>query len=162
MSRNLIEQWRSGSTQKRNFNKWVRPKESDLKHEYKVEYEIKPLKRMLNDPWPTVSDFLESARKAKIVEITPSMDRRIAYRSRTDSKESLIGLISSYRSYPEFRNEKTVQAIYDAFENNTPMTTPIVLEMPDGSMRVMGGNTRMDIAFQMGVNPKVLLIKVPS
>ena len=39
------------------------------------------------------------------------------------------------------------------------MDYPIVIEDEDGSKRVFSGNTRMDIAFQLGINPKVLLIK---
>jgi hypothetical protein len=39
------------------------------------------------------------------------------------------------------------------------MFMPFVIETKNG-MRVMAGNTRMDISFQMGVNPKVLLIRI--
>ena len=39
------------------------------------------------------------------------------------------------------------------------MDYPIVIEFSNGSKRVFSGNTRMDIAFQLGINPKVLLIK---
>jgi hypothetical protein len=39
------------------------------------------------------------------------------------------------------------------------MDYPIVIEDEDGYRRVFSGNTRMDIAFQLGINPKVLLIK---
>jgi FlaA1/EpsC-like NDP-sugar epimerase len=71
----------------------------------------------------------------------------------------LLDLIKSYRSYPEYRNEETLKAIYDGFKNNQPMDLPIVIEFKDGYKRIFSGNTRMDIAFQLGINPKVLLIK---
>ncbi|MGA1049105.1 MAG: hypothetical protein ACO3UU_13940, partial [Minisyncoccia bacterium] len=84
---------------------------------------------------------------------------RIAYRSGTESKEELLDLIKSYRSYPKYRNEKTLENMYNRFETNQSMDMPIVLEFGDGQRRIFAGNTRMDIAFQLGINPKVLLIK---
>jgi hypothetical protein len=89
------------------------------------------------------------------------MDSRISYRSGTQSYEELLNLIKGYRSYPEFRNEKTLKGLYDAFDRRGEMTMPIVLKFKNGNMRVMGGNTRMDVAFQKGYLPKVLLITVP-
>jgi hypothetical protein len=67
-------------------------------------------------------------------------------------------MIRRYRSYPEFRNEGTVQAIYDGFNNNSPMVLPIVIEYADGEREIFSGNTRMDVAYQLDVTPKVLLI----
>jgi hypothetical protein len=67
-------------------------------------------------------------------------------------------MIRRYRSYPEFRNEGTVQAIYDGFNNNSEMVLPIVIEYADGEREIFSGNTRMDIANHLGITPKVLLI----
>jgi hypothetical protein len=39
------------------------------------------------------------------------------------------------------------------------MDLPIVIEDESGYRRVFSGNTRMDIAFHLGINPKVLIIK---
>jgi hypothetical protein len=39
------------------------------------------------------------------------------------------------------------------------MDYPIVIEDENGSRRIFSGNTRMDIAFQKNINPKVLLVK---
>jgi hypothetical protein len=102
---------------------------------------------------------MDAIKKVKIITITPSEDQDIDYRSGTESYDELLDLIKSYRSYPEFRNEETLKAIYDGFKNNQPMDYPIVIEDEDGYRRVFSGNTRMDIAFQLGINPKVLLIK---
>jgi two-component system CheB/CheR fusion protein len=57
------------------------------------------------------------------------------------------------------RNKKTLKSIYDGFKTNQPMDLPIIIESEGGYKRVFSGNTRMDIAFQLGINPKVLLIK---
>jgi len=144
------------------FTNWVVPSDKDIALEYKIEYEIKPLKQLTNNAFPTVDDFIKAVKKAKVIDITPSVDRKIQYRSKTRSKEQIISLIKNYASYPEFRNEKTIDAIYKAFEDNKPMKMPFILKFPNGEMRIMSGNTRTDIAQHMGVTPKALLIEIPK
>jgi len=136
------------------FSNWKLPSLSQLKQEFKIEQEMKG-----NEFWESEEDFLNSIENGEITTITPSEDQNIDYRSGTESYEELLDLIKSYRSYPEFRNEKTLQSIYDGFKNNSPMDLPIVIEFRDGSRRIFSGNTRMDIAFQLDINPKVLLVK---
>jgi hypothetical protein len=136
------------------FSNWKIPSSSQLKQEFKIEQEMKG-----NEFWEDEEAFLNAVKNGKIVTVTPSEDQDIDYRSGTESYEELLGLIKSYRSYPEFRNEKTLQSIYDGFKNNSPMDLPIIIEDDNGYRRIFSGNTRMDIAFQLGINPKVLLIK---
>jgi hypothetical protein len=136
------------------FSNWKIPSLSQLKQEFKIEQEMKG-----NEFWEDEEEFMDAIKKGKIITITPSEDQDIDYRSGTESYDELLDLIKSYRSYPEFRNEETLKAIYNGFKNNQPMDYPIVIEDETGSRRVFSGNTRMDIAFQLGINPKVLLIK---
>jgi hypothetical protein len=136
------------------FTNWKLPSLSQLKQEFKIEQEMKG-----NEFWDSEANFLNAIKNGEIVTITPSEDQDIDYRSGTTSYEELLDLIKSYRSYPEFRNEKTLKSIYDGFKTNQPMDLPIVIKSEDGYKRVFSGNTRMDIAFQLGINPKVLLIK---
>jgi len=136
------------------FSNWKVPSLSQLKQEFKVEQELKG-----NEFWKDETDFLNSVKNGKVITVTPSDDQNIDYRSGTTSYEELLDLIQGYRSYPEFRNEKTLKAIYDGFKNNQVMDYPIVIEDKNGFRRVFSGNTRMDIAFQLGINPKVLLVK---
>jgi len=136
-----------------SFSNWVMPSEDKLRLEFRVEQELKR-RNFFKD----YEDFRQKIEQAEVVEVTPEMDSRIGYRSNTQSKEELIDLISTYASYPEFRNEKTVENIYTGFKNNKPMDYPVVLKFSDGRMRVFSGNTRMDVAFQLGINPKVLLV----
>jgi hypothetical protein len=136
------------------FFNWKIPDTSQLKQEFRIEHEMKG-----HDFWEDEDDFLNSVKNGKIITITPSEDQDISYRSGTRSYEQLLNLIKSYRSYPKYRNEDTLKSIYDGFKTNQPMTLPIVIEFKDGNKRIFSGNTRMDIAFQLGINPKVLLIK---
>jgi hypothetical protein len=136
------------------FNNWKIPSTSQLKQEFKIEHEMKS-----NDFFNDEDEFLQAVNNGKIITVTPAVDAQIEYRSRTTSREDLLGLIQMYRSYPKYRNEDTLQALYDAFKTNQPVDLPIVIEFTDGTKRIFSGNTRMDIAFQSGINPKVLLIK---
>lgn len=146
--------------EKAKFNNWVMPSVKDLELEYNIEYKIKPLKKMLGDPWPTKEHFLKAASDGEIRTVSKSLNSKISYRSNTASKEQIISLIKGYASYPQFRNEQTIDSIYNGFKNNEPMKTPIVLVLPGGKLRIMSGNTRMDIAFQLGVEVKALFIEV--
>ena len=136
------------------FSNWKIPSISQLKQEFKIEQEMKG-----NEFWKGEEEFINAAENGKIITITPSEDQNIDYRSGTESYDELLDLVQSYQSYPEFRNENTLKAIYDGFKNNQPMDYPIVIEDENGNRRVFSGNTRMDIAFQLGINPKALLIK---
>jgi hypothetical protein len=136
------------------FSNWVMPSESKLKQEFKIEQEMKG-----NEFWENEEDFLNAVKNGKITTINSNEDQDIDYRSGTTSYEELLDLIQGYRSYPEFRNEKTLKAIYDGFKNNQAMDYPIVIEDENGAKRIFSGNTRMDIAFQLGIDPKVLLVK---
>lgn len=134
---------------------WIKPTEDNLKHEFKVEIELKG-----NNFFSSWEQFKTQADAAQVVELTAAMDRKISYRSRTKSKQQLINLIRGYRSYPEFRNEQTIENLYTRISNDETMTMPIVLKFNNGQMRVLGGNTRLDVAFQLGKTPKVLMIEV--
>lgn len=140
-----------------NFTNWKKPNTDEMKLEYKVEYQLKGLSNY--DWFPTVDDFILAIKKAKVIEVDKELDYTIRNRSRTRTKDELLNLIRNYASYPEFRNEKTIDNIYEGFKNNSPMTMPIVLKIGD-KYRIFSGNTRMDIAFQLGINPKVIILPV--
>lgn len=140
--------------EKTSFSNWIIPSTAQLKQEFNVEHEKKGMHFFKNE-----SDFLEAAKKAKIITVTKSINSQIENRSNTTSFEDLLDLITSYRSYPKYRNEDTLKAMYTAFKENKEMDCPIILQTRT-SMRIFSGNTRMDIAFQLGINPKALLIKV--
>ncbi len=142
------------------YDQWQRPDENEIAKEWQLEYVNKELSAYCAGAYDYFPHFKEAIEKAEIVEITKDRDWKIGYRSHTTTKEQLINLIKNYRSYPIYRNEQTIQNLYDRFENNEPMDMPIVLRFPNGHERIMGGNTRMDVAFQLGINPKVLMVKV--
>lgn len=137
------------------FRNWIVPDASVLAREFKVEHELKGLHYFKN-----LNDFLNAVKGGKIISVDNNLDKKILRRSRTSTFDSLFRLISTYRSYPEFRNEKTLQAIYDGFKANKPMEMPIILNLPNNKLSIFSGNTRMDVAFQLGITPKVILVNV--
>ncbi len=138
-----------------SYNAWVIPDEDTLRREFKVEHEYKNL-NLFDD----VEEFFDAIEEGDIVSINRSDDSRIMNRSRTGSFDSLLNLISSYASYPKYRNEDTLRDLYNKMEENKELDFPIVLQYPDGRRRIFSGNTRMDVAFQLGITPKVILVNV--
>ena len=134
---------------------WIRPSTENLKQEYHVEVVLKG-----NNFFDSEQQFLNAAENGQVVTVDSETDKQIAYRSRTRSKDQLLSLIRGYRSYPEFRNESTIENLYTRISNRQPMTMPLVVRFKDGSIRVLAGNTRMDVAFQLGVEPQVLVINI--
>lgn len=139
-----------------HFTNWVRPSSSDLSREFQVEHEKKGL-----GVWKSEEAFIADIARAKVTTVTSGMDHSIEGRSHTQSFESLLSLLKSYRSFPKYRNKETLQAIYDGFKQNSPMTMPIVIK-DDNGLRIFSGNTRMDVAFQLKISPKVLVVDVSS
>lgn len=138
--------------------KWIRPSDEELEREYRVEYEKKGLSSL--GLFDSFEDFKKKADSAKLVTVTPALDSKIGYRSNTSDMDSLLSLIRSYKSYPKYRNEKTIEDLYNRIKSGDTVYAPIVFKFPDGRYRVFSGNTRMDIAFQLGKNPEVLMIEV--
>lgn len=140
--------------------KWVRPDPAALHQEYHVEYKSHP--KQFNPSWfPTEESFMKAVGSAQSVSVSRSVDNKIAYRSRCKNMAQLLSLIKTYRSYPKFRNKESLEKLEKLIVGGGAVTMPIVVQTDDGLM-VMGGNTRMDIAFMHGIDPTVIVVKVDS
>lgn len=137
------------------FNNWQMPSNDVLRREFKVEHEMKGLSY-----FDSPEEFIDAVKGGKIITVNDSLDKRISRRSRTADFKSLLRLIKNYRSYPEFRNEKTLQDLYDGFKEGRPMELPIIFNLPGGKLMIFSGNTRMDVAFQLGIEPKAILVDI--
>ena len=152
MNKNLLEQYKYLME---NNSNWIIPDRDTLKREFHVEHELKHLNYFDN-----VNEFLEAVDNGRLETLTESEDYNIYYRSRTESKKELIDLLSGYRSWGTFRTEESVDNLYKRIKNDEEMDAPIVLEFENGDRRIFSGNTRLDIAYQLGKVPKVLVIDV--
>jgi len=134
--------------------KWITPNKKTLKREYQVECVLKN-----STYFKSEEEFLGKVTKAKLVSITKKDDSKIANRSHTKDFDELHDLISNYASYPEYRNEKSLRILYKLVNDGGPCDAPIVLKIGK-KLKVFSGNTRMDIAFQVGRNVEVLIVEV--
>ncbi len=153
-------------TEKSKTVNWVRPKVATLKQEYEIEYK-KHLIHEVGDVFPTLKSFLDAAKEGIVREITTNHDYYIANRSQTKSMKQLLSLIKTYRSYPQYRNEDTLNAMKDAMLTGKPMDMPIIVRERNNKDigkhdRVFAGNTRMDMAFMHGLKVKALIIFLPD
>jgi hypothetical protein len=135
----------------------------DFTKEYNIEYQshIKP---GYGDVFPSFKDFLEGARRGAIIEIDRNQDRTIENRSHTENMEDLFSLIKTYRSYPKYRNRKTLEDLEAKIKGKGEMSMPIVLMFNKPwrkHLRILGGNTRLDIAFWYAERVPVFVIPVP-
>lgn len=137
------------------YNKWTMPDRKMLAQEYRVEHEKKGRR-----DFETEEEFVDAIKNAEVVEVDSRMDSKIGNRSRTPDFDSLHSLISTYASYPKYRNEESLRRMYRRFGNGEPMDYPIVFKDKHGRMTIFSGNTRMDIAFQMNIKPKVLMVNI--
>lgn len=158
---------------------WVRPKVAMLKQEYEIEYKKHLVHELDKDVFPTVESFLKAAKEGIVRTITKGHDYYIANRSHTRNMKELLNLIKTYRSYPQYRNEDTLNAMKEAMLSGKPMDMPIIVrptaessdyhaekEMKEIALgyrdRILAGNTRMDMAFMHGIEPKALIIFLPK
>jgi hypothetical protein len=155
----MQEYWQLRKTlQEAKRGNWVKPSDASIRKEYQIEYLKHLIHELPRNIFPTEAEFVKAVKAAPAVEINNSVDRKIYNRSRTQNMEDLLDLIAGYRSFPKFRNEDTLKALEKLIKAGKPVDMPIVVKFPKGDMRVLAGNTRMDIAFMNGINPTVLML----
>lgn len=137
---------------------WVRPNDASIRKEYQIEYLKHLIHELPRNIFPTEAEFVKAVKSAPTVQIDSATDRKIHNRSYTQDMEQLLDLISGYRSFPKFRNEDTLKELEKLIKSGKPVDMPIVVKFPKGIMRVLAGNTRMDIAFMNGINPTVVML----
>lgn len=137
---------------------WVRPSDASIRKEYQIEYLKHLIHELPRNIFPTEESFVKAVKAAPVVEVSVAVDRKIDNRSRTRNMEQLLDLISGYRSFPKFRNADTLKELEKLIKAGKPVDMPIVVKFPKDGMRVLAGNTRMDIAFMNGITPKVIML----
>lgn len=135
---------------------WVRPTYDDLVREFDVEHQRKGLGFFNSE-----GEFINAANQGVVRDVTPDLDVTIRNRSFTPTAQDLINLSKTYRSWGPYRNEGTIQSIYEGLNQGSNMTMPMVIQYGNGLNRILSGNTRMDAARHLGLTPQALFIKAP-
>lgn len=137
---------------------WVENSIADLQLEYKVEYKNHTIHSM-GDIWPTFEDFQQAYILGKTISVDWAAVGKIARATTYKSPEALLDMIKGYRSYPEFCNEQTFQAIIDGIESGAEMKLPIVLNS-NGRLIMFSGNTRTNLSLILTGEAKVKVVDV--
>ena len=142
------------------FTNWIRPSDSSLDLEYKVEYLFR------KDSWDSsrclsighrtplfnsVQEFKQQVNSSPIKPLSEALDGRIMNRSQCTTLQGLQRLVNGYL------HPRDVQGIIHGFKTNQPMELPIVICGSKG-MFIFSGNTRLDICSLLGVPKKAIFI----
>lgn len=139
---------------------WRKPTESELELEYYLEVELKGNKGRFGKSCISLQDFKEAAQNAYVQPMSEYRDSKVDYRSHCYDRESLTSLLKSYRSWPEFRNEETVERLYSGIINGEVIPMPIIMmDKEKDRMIILGGNTRADVAMQIWKTYDALIIE---
>lgn len=145
------------------FNNWVFPNAATLQADYE-EYKKKEMKKWqarsstMGFRFPifdTLQDFVSALRSAPVITLTKEHDRRVMNRSHTSSIEDLKSLVGGYNM------PRDVDRIVQGYQSNAAIPYPIILKGSHGEW-IMAGNTRLDTAFILGLQPKVLYVDVSA
>lgn len=152
----------------KEFKNWRIPPEKDLETEYDVEYQYHVMDKYGN-LFPTKKDFMQAVKESEKRIITEKENDEMLNRTHCPTIKCIQDISRTYRSYPMYRNNDTINAIVQGFSKDSkdqPMSMPIVLQcnnkgkLYDKKQEVMSGNTRLNIAEIMGIKPKVSILKV--
>jgi hypothetical protein len=147
------------------YNKWVFPSTQSISNEFDREVVNKNLWLHIDNIPTSKQEFVQLVKKSPVVTVDKNIDFRIEYRSRTKTKDELLNLLKTYKSWGTFRTPETLDALYNKFNNNSELDMPILIGyIRNGNkvVRVLSGNTRMDIAFQLNNEVKAIFVDLTT
>lgn len=135
------------------YDNWVKPDDENLQIEYKYEY-LKNIETKHGELFKSFFNFKKAVLRSPVVELTSELDKKIDNRSHCRTIENLKQLVGTY-VYP-----RDIDKIIKGFQNNDKIPAPIILKFNDGYMRILGGNSRLNVAEIMGVPMKVIIVNI--
>lgn len=123
------------------YTQWVYPSGDELK---KIYLDAKEYYR-------NFKEFVSEVRDAKIMKVDDFNDEFIMGRTHANTQRKLSNKFSGQK--------ETIISIFDKFKNNQKIPLPVVVVFESGNRTIVSGNMIMDISFQLGIEPKILLIK---
>tara|TARA_R100000908_G_C3756592_1_gene151379 strand:+ start:3361 stop:9717 length:6357 start_codon:yes stop_codon:yes gene_type:complete len=131
---------------------WTKPTKDYLKKEYDIEIRKKGLTDLISE-----EEFITQGLNAPV----QSINNTSSIRNRTFNKtrEEIINQSQNYKSWPEFRNEGTIDDIYTGFKKGNPMKPIILMDQGTDGTRIISGNTRLNVAEQLNKSPFAITLK---
>jgi hypothetical protein len=137
---------------------WVLPTREDLAREFAVEHQRKGLGFFNSE-----DEFMNAINLGTVKDVTTDLDKTIGNRSFTTDRTALRNLISGYGSWPQYRNDATLQRLYSGLNQGAQIPMPIVIQYNNGlNNRILSGNTRMDASRHLGLTPQALFINATN
>lgn len=117
--------------------------QANREENYRGEYD-----REMQRYFPNALSFEQFCEKMN-ARVFIAVDRIYPGMTNFKSINSVIELIKGYRSYPEFRNEDTVRALYKRIDSaGTGMKTDMPIFVKKyGRISIIAGNTRSNLAM---------------
>lgn len=132
---------KSAGTPKAAASMWKRPL---------LEDEAAELDRVSRDDSLDVEELRDAFKRAELRTLSDADWQRL---ENTDSYD--VSSLDEVRQIAETYG-RDVETILQGLGDGTPMPAPAVLERPDGSLTLVGGNTRLMAARALKLSPKVL------
>lgn len=98
-------------------------------------------------------EFTQALKKAKVIKLFKGEAEKIGHVALNDNLTDLKSMVSSYQ------RPRDVDRIVKGFESNAKMPMPIILKGKKDQF-IMAGNTRLNVAYIMGILPQVLVVDV--
>ena len=133
----------------KSFNNWVYPSTEEFKAIYNEKGK---------EYYKSFKEFMTYVRDGRVIRFPKEFDKYIDNRKATKNKKQLLDFI---RNNPEKYTEEGVESIYSAYKNGGKMVLPVMVVFEMGERVVISGNIRMDAAYHLKIEPRILLIKSP-
>jgi len=130
---------------------WCDLTDEQIRQEWDWEY-LPHVQPAFGDLFKGFDEFKQQVKSATVVDWIESLDSQTSYRSRCRTLDELKDLTSNYR------HPRDVDDLVNKMKIGVALPYPLILDIK-GQFRVMSGNTRMDIAYILGIVPKVKVIK---
>jgi hypothetical protein len=148
-------------SEQRKFTKWVNYTPDSLSSDFaeykkKEERKWKTRAQAIGARFPIFKDFPEftqALKKAKVKKLFKGEAQKIGNVSLNDELFGVRKMVSHYDT------PRDVDKIVKGFESNTKMPMPIILKGKTDNF-IMAGNTRLNVAYIMGILPQVLVVDV--
>lgn len=149
-------------SEQERYTNWVNYTPESLKSDFaeykkKEESKWKTRAQAIGARFPIFKgfpEFTQALKKAKVKKLFKGEAERIGNVALNKNLKNVKGMVSHYTSGP-----RDVDRIVKGFSSNAKMPMPIILSGKKDNF-IMAGNTRLNVAYIMGLLPQVLVVDV--
>jgi hypothetical protein len=146
-------------SEQERYTNWVNYTPESLKSDFaeykkKEERKWKTRAQAIGARFPLFKgfpEFTQALKKAKVKKLFKGEADKIGNVSLNDNLSDVKSMVSSYQ------RPRDVDRIVKGFESNDKMPMPIILKGKKDQF-IMAGNTRLNVAYIMGILPQVLVV----